>query len=267
MFKILLVSCVAVLLISCNKYSVKEAPKSVVLKEPAKTGQFHVVRNKDELQKNVTNEVGCMPTVVNYAFLPYEESSYNFEITKLPNGFGNDIPLSLFLEQQLPKSIRLFMSSNISLSKVISWEGDGVAWQDNLNAVAKKYGFQFVIDIAENRLLVLDSMDGNEGLFVYERQEVDTVCIPYYKVKRWDFKANQKLSSLVKEWNTLAGWNISWQIDEDAIIKHDGYVIGNILEAIQVVLSKSANEGELRKTVEMTVNDKAKEINIKERKD
>lgn len=257
----------AVLLISCNKQSVKETPKSVVLKEPAKTGQFHVVRNKDELQKNVTNEVGCMPTVVNYAFLPYEESSYNFEVTKLPNGFGNDIPLSLFLEQQLPKSIHLFMSSNIGLSKVISWKGNGLAWQDNLNAVAEKYGFQFVIDIAEKRLLVLDSMDGNEGLFVHERQEVDSVCIPYYEVKRWDFKANQKLSSLVKEWNTFAGWNISWQIDEDAIIKRDGYVIGNILEAIQVVLSKSANEGELRKTVEMTVNDKAKKINIKERKD
>lgn len=143
-----------------------------------------------------------------------------------PVGYGERIPVEVFLSQVAPEGWKLSCSSIICDGKVVSWHSDGrVRWMD----------------------LFYDVVSPNDEFDVSFDEFGKVAYIKYIKGSaiNWKVDGKKTLRENIKLWSETAGWDMKWNTlsDADWEIGNSFVLKGNYEEVLESLLGAFREQG------------------------
>ena len=154
-------------------------------------------------------------------------------------GFANDIPLELALQQIVPQDWVLLFTDDVRKNELVSWHG-GMPWAKVLKQLADNNSLNFEIHTTTNRILI-EKDKGSLGSVTFKTGVNDSKKFTM-ESKVWRLERGQYLSQALRDWAQSVGWDVEWSLDKDFIVEQPIQYSGSLINAVKDLIKSYRNQ-------------------------
>lgn len=181
--------------------------------------------------------------------LSYDREIANNTIGTQPsdtvNGFCDLCPLELAIQQIVPDSLVLLWSDNLDRSIPVSWNGPDV-WGTLLQELAIDNDLYVIVrpqDATGRNSVEVSQAPRGRGAFIAETSR--NASLYGESNSEYVLRAGENLPDNLNQWASRHGKRIAWELDRRPIIDFDARFNGNLVDAIEQVMSAYRARGQM----------------------
>ncbi|MEA1987769.1 MAG: hypothetical protein U9N57_01010 [Pseudomonadota bacterium] len=236
---------------ACTSPVIKEESHIENLIEPVFAQTQIIELSELEISKNCTGDF--------FKYAPY--SSISLSDKRLLKGFGDQVPLKLFVKQVTPVGVNVYWDDSVLQKVLIDWSGKR-GWLSHLNVTGKIYDIRFIWNESTKNLMVENSEAEKGGLFVAESISKQEFCLPFYGVRNWAAYKDASTYKVISGWLKSMGWELEWEISEDLKFNRPISIKGDVIEATLKSVRSIAEDGQVEPNLQVKVDDIEKRVVI-----
>lgn len=164
------------------------------------------------------------------------------------NGFADNIPLELAIQQVVPEGWSLLYSDDVPRDKLVSWRGYK-PWARVMKDLADAANLFIEIQIDGSKILISKSNQKNKlGTLVHKASSTSTKTYAM-ESKSWHFRKGQYLSDEFSRMVGSVGWTLDWGLGDtkDWMIEADIIINGSLSNVFRQVISAYKAQGVMQR--------------------
>jgi hypothetical protein len=161
------------------------------------------------------------------------------------NGFCDQCPLELAIQQIVPDSLVLLWSDSLDKSMRVTWNGPDV-WGTLLQQMAIENDLYVIVrpqDATGRNSVEVSEAPTGRGAFIAETSR--NASLYGEATSAYVLRAGENLPDNLNQWAARQGKRIAWELDRRPIIDFDARFNGSLIDAIEQVMSAYRARGQM----------------------